>query len=138
MVRSAMTIEDEESIGNPDGPVMRPRNFNEMSKSDIYAMLALLGMARAIDKDILGDAQAAYERYQEQQGSEGPVINVLGPEALTEMGIKIGKLVKHLARVTEDRRADKALAESAREQAEPEFESADDPNLCWEEIPDDE
>jgi hypothetical protein len=137
MVRSAITIEDEASAGNPDGPVLRARSFAEMTEGDIYAMLALLGMARSIDDDILGDAPYAYEEYQEQQGQGGPAINVLGPEAVMEMGIKVRALVKKLSEGMEARKAAKQDAiEHNPDEDEPDDD--DDDDIEWEEVRDDE
>ncbi len=71
-------------------------------------------------------------------GQEGPAVTVLGPEAIQEIGLKVGKLVRQLARTTEARRAQRELEIIDQEPDEVEFESADDPGLQWEEIEDDE
>jgi hypothetical protein len=132
MVHSAITSEDEASAGNPDGPVLRARTFAEMTEGDIYAMLALLEMARSIDDDILRDAPSAFEKYQEQQGQGGPVINVLEPEAVRELGIKVRALVRNLSEVTEARQAAKQEAIEHN----PDEDEPDD--IEWEVVPNDE
>jgi hypothetical protein len=71
-------------------------------------------------------------------GQEGPAVTVLGPEAIQEIGLKVGKLVRQLAKTTEARRAQRELEVIDQEPASEEFESADDPNLMWEEITDDD
>lgn len=56
------------------------------------------------------------------------------------MGIKIGTLVEKLSESTERKRAQRRLEviESKAEEAREPLYNADDPNLVWEEVPEDE
>jgi len=63
---------------------------------------------------------------------------LLAAEAMQELGLKVGKLVRQLAKTTEARRAERELEIIDQEPEDEEFESADDPGLQWEEITDDD
>jgi Sec-independent protein translocase protein TatA len=104
-----------------------------------YFYMAAEKQATAIEHLVLGTAATDRDVYEERMGQEGPAITVLGPEAMQELGLKVGKLVRQLAKTTEARRAERELEIIDQEpNDEPAYESADDPGLQWEEITDDD
>jgi hypothetical protein len=91
----------------------------------------------------LAGATDRYQEHQDQQADTGIGVNVLGPEAVREMGVTVGRLVKHLAATTERRRAESNLSATERDPCEdesalPESDDPDDPILFLEEVGDDE
>ena len=156
LVRSALTV--EEPILDTDGtqrievhadgsftPLVtyRPAMFRELSRQDINALISLHNTAVATERALLAGAADRYQQYQDDQGEDGPGVTVLGPEAITELGVKVGRLVKYLAATTERRRAEKSLSSTERdpyddESTPPESDDPDAPNLLWEEVDDDD
>jgi Sec-independent protein translocase protein TatA len=112
---------------------------DQIPVSRFYAYMAAEKQATMIEHMVVGAASDRCELYEERMGQEGPAITVLGPEAMQELGLKVGKLVRQLAKTTEARRAERELEIIDQEpDDEPAYESADDPGLQWEEITDDD
>jgi hypothetical protein len=140
--KPSSTVHDDGSFTpNED---RRAATFRELSRQDIFSIIAFHNAAVATERALLAGAADRYQQNQDEQGADGPGITVLEPEAIQEMGIKIGGLVRHLKRVTEDRQADKRLAaeqhvelEEVSPAVDPDY-NPDDPGLMWEEVPDDE
>jgi len=117
----------------------RPARRDELERADIYAFTHLHTVATSTEKLYLGNAAERAREYREQQGG-GNEMTILGPEALREMGIKIGTLVEKLSETTERRRAQRRLEviEGETTAAQEPLYNADDPKLIWEEVPEDE
>lgn len=157
LVRSGLTIEtpvlDEHGNGRTevldDGSIRpmvtrRAATFRELRKADIAAIIALHNAAVGTEQRLLAGAPDQYREMQNRQGEDGPGITVLGPEALQEMGNKIGGLVRILRETTDRRQAEAAQAATANGSAtdqpppvDPNYDP-DDPGLMWEEVDDDE
>jgi hypothetical protein len=142
--RNGMTrVEHRTEVGT-DGGIVRewderiPLPPEQVPHARLYACMAAEKQATMIEQALVGAASDRRELYEERMGQEGPAITVLGPEAMQELGLKVGKLVRQLAKTTEARRAARELETIDQEPDEPEFESADDPGLQWEEIEDDD
>jgi len=101
-----MAAQDDGSLA----PVFdsRPARRDELERADIYAMGYLHNMATSTEKLYLGGAADRAREYREQQGS-GSEMTILGPEAIREMGIKIGTLVEKLSESTERKRVQRRL-----------------------------
>lgn len=117
----------------------RPARKEDLDRADVYLMSHLHTVALATERLYLGNAAERAREYREQQGG-GNEMTFLGPEAIREMGIKIGTLVEKLSEPTERRRAQRQLEiiEGETAAAEQPLYNADDPNLIWEEVPEDE
>lgn len=146
LVRSGLTREETTTEVMDDGSIRevttsRPATFAEMSKADVYAIITLHNTAVATERALLAGASDRYRANQAEQGEQGTGVNVLGPEALMEMGSKIGSLVRHLSATTERRkaeRADAAVVQTSSEQPVINDDDPDDPGLEWEEVDEDE
>ncbi len=154
LVRSGLTIEtpvlDEHGNGRTevldDGsnrPMVtrRAAAFRELRKPDIAAIIALHNAAVGTEQRLLAGAPDQYREMQNRQGEDGPGVTVLGPEAIHEMGIKIGSLVRHLSDTTERRKAERAdatVVQTSSEQPVSNDDDPDDPGLEWEEVDEDE
>ena len=117
----------------------RPARKEDLDRADVYLMSHLHTVALTTERLYLGNAAERAREYREQQGG-GNEMTVLGPEAIREMGIKIGTLVEKLSETTERNRAQRRLEviEGETTAAEQPLYNADDPNLIWEEVPEDE
>ena len=109
----------------------RPKTWDEV-RPDVYAIAALHGMAIATEKQYLGDAVERYHTHITDGESKAPVIEILGREAVTDMGISIGKMVRKLGAITDVKRAE--LAAQGEKEAPREIES--EPEIEWEEVTD--
>jgi hypothetical protein len=142
--RNGMTRVEHRTEVATDGSILRewderiPLPPEQIVISHFYACMAAEKQATMIEHMLVGAASDRREMYEERMGQEGPAITVLGPEAMQELGLKVGKLVRQLAKTTEARRAQRELEIIDQEPDEVEFESADDPGLQWEEVDDDE
>jgi hypothetical protein len=143
--RNGMTrLEHRTEVGT-DGSILRewderiPLPPEQVPHARLYACMAAEKQATMIEQALVGAASDRRELYEERMGQEGPAITVLGPEAMQELGLKVGRLVRQLAKTTEARRAERELEIIDQEpDDEPAYESADDPGLQWEEVDDDE
>ncbi len=99
-------VQDNGSIKTVKGT--RPGTFQELTNGDIYATVNLHNTALATERALLGGASDRYRAMQNRQGDDGPGVTVLGPEAIQDMSIKIDRLVRHLTRAPEHRKADGA------------------------------
>ncbi len=143
--RAGMTRVEHRTEVATDGSIVRewderiPLPPEQVPHARLYACMAAEKQATAIEQALVGAASDRRELYEERMGQEGPAITVLGPEAMQELGLKVGKLVRQLAKTTEARRAERELEIIDQEpDDEPAYESADDPGLQWEEVDDDE
>ena len=142
--RNGMTRVEHRTEIAPDGSILRewderiPLPPEQVPHARLYACMAAEKQATMIEQALVGTASDRRELYEERMGQEGPAITVLGPEAMQELGLKVGKLVRQLAKTTEARRAERELGIIDQEPDDEEFESADDPGLQWEEVDDDE
>jgi hypothetical protein len=143
--RNGMTRVEHHTEVAKDGSIVRewderiPLQPEQIPVSRFYACMAAEKQATMIEQALVGAASDRRELYEERMGQEGPAITVLGPEAMQELGLKVGKLVRQLAKTTEARRAQRELEIIDQEpDDEPERDLADDPNLMWEEVDDDE
>jgi hypothetical protein len=141
--RNGMTRVEHHTEVAKDGSIVRewderiPIPPEQITISHFYAYMAAEKQATMIEQALIGAASDRRELYEERMGQEGPAITVLGPEAMQELGLKVGRLVRQLAKTTEARRAQREL-EVIDQEPDDEFESADDPGLQWEEVTDDE
>jgi hypothetical protein len=142
--RNGMTRVEHHAEVAVNGSIIRewderiPLPPDQIPVSRVYACMAAEKQATMIEQALVGAASDRRELYEERMGQEGPAITVLGPEAMQELGLKVGKLVRQLAKTTEARRAQRELEVIDQEPDDVEFESADDPGLQWEEVDDDE
>jgi hypothetical protein len=142
--RNGMTRVEHRTEVAGDGSIIRqwderiPIPPEQIPVSHFYAYMAAEKQATMIEQALVGAASDRRELYEERMGQEGPAITVLGPEAMQELGLKVGKLVRQLAKTTEARRAERELEIIDQEPDDEAFESADDPGLQWEEVDDDE
>src|SRR5579859_4353890 len=109
--REVMTrVESRTQVGD-NGSIIRqweervPIPPDEIPKADLFAAMAAERQATMIEERLVGTARKEHETYLEQMGRDGPQIQVLGKEAITEMGIKVGTLVREIAKNTEEKRA---------------------------------
>jgi len=109
----------------------RPKTWEEI-RPDVYAVVALHGLAIATEKQYLGDAVERYQTHIADGESKAPVIEILGREAVVDMGISIGKMVRRLGAITDVKRAE--LAAAGESEAPREIESG--PEIEWEEVTD--
>lgn len=86
-------------------------------------------MAIATERQYLGDAIERYHTHIADGESKAPVIEILGREAVTDMGISIGKMVRRLGAITDVKRAE--LAAEGEKEAPREIDS--EPEVEWEE-----
>jgi hypothetical protein len=141
--RNGMTRVEHRTEVAADGSILRewderiPLPPDQVPVARVYAYMAAEKQATMIEHMLVGAASNRRELYEERMCQEGPAITVLGPEAMQELGLKVGKLVRQLAKTTEARRAEREL-EIIDQEPEEEFESADDPGLVWEEVDPDE
>ncbi len=148
LVRSGLTREETTTEVMDDGSfrevtTSRPATFAEMSKVDLRAIITLHNTAVATERALLGGASDRYRANQAEQGEQGAGVTVLGPEALMEMGSKIGSLVRKLSATTERRKAERtveAVEGGEAEEPRPVIDGydPDDPGLEWEEVDEDE
>jgi len=109
----------------------RSKTWDEV-RPDVYAIAALHGMAIATERQYLGDAIERYHAHITDGESKAPVIEILGREAVVDMGISIGKMVRRLGAITDVKRAE--LAAAGESEAPREIESG--PEIEWEEVTD--
>jgi len=146
LVRDAMTYREprmnpkapkEQLIEVADGgglmPVFdyRPKTWEEV-RPDVYAIAALHGMAIATERQYLGDAIERYHTHMTDGESKAPVIEILGREAVVDMGISVSKMVRRLGAITDVKRAE--LAAQGESEAPREIEP--EPEIEWEEVTD--
>lgn len=107
---------------HPDQPIMRatdnggleevfdsrPARKEDLDRADVYLMSHLHTVALTTERLYLGNAAERAREYREQQGG-GNEMTILGPEAIREMGIKIGTLVEKLSETTERNRTQQRL-----------------------------
>jgi len=86
----------------------RPATKDDLNRADAYLMSHLHSVALSTERLYLGNAAERAREYREQQGGSNEM-TFLGPEAIREMGIKIGTLIEKLSETTERRRAQKQL-----------------------------
>jgi len=146
LVRSGLTREETTTDVMDDGSIRevttsRPATFAEMSKVDLHAIITLHNTAVATERALLAGASDRYRANLAEQGEQGAGVTVLGPEALMEMGTKIGSLVRKLSATTERRKAERAdatVVQTSSEQPVFNDDDPDDPGLEWEEVDEDE
>jgi hypothetical protein len=150
VVQSALVLETPQLDDNGE-PIMtvvdgrptplldrRVATYADHSPQAWRAIMAIHDQAVQTERTLLAGSSERYRQMQEAGGAQGPVINVLGREATMEIGFKVGRLVKALAKETARRRADLQLAATRQEQTPEEEWNADDPGLQWVEVDDDE
>jgi len=146
--RSGLSIEADKYVvgaprvgkGTQELAAGAERRIESAANKAKFSMITLHNTAVATEKALLAGAADRYQQYQAEQGDVGPIVNVLGPEAIMEMGILVGNLVKKLDKVTSQRRAEKALSIAEHDPAPPvdADSNPDDPGLEWEEVDEDE
>jgi hypothetical protein len=130
-----MTVVDGRSVPLAD---RRVATYADHSPQDWRTIIAIHDQAVQTERGMLLGATDRYRELQHAGGAEGPVINVLGREAVMDMGIMVGNLVKRLDKAAVQRRADRALTGIEQDHEEDAALNADDPELIWEEVDEDE
>jgi hypothetical protein len=90
-------------------PQERRRTWRE-ARRDVYAIVALADYILRAEQRLYGNVQEQFHQLQEQM-AEGPAVTVLGPDALAELGMKMGRVVQALERRTVQQRRQNDLAE---------------------------
>lgn len=146
LVRGGLTREETQTDVMDDASIRettthRPATFSEIPNADLHAIITLHNTAVATERALLAGASDRYRANQAEQGEQEAGVTVLGPEALMEMGTKIGSLVRKLSATTERRKAERAdatVVQTSSEQPVLNDDDPDDPGLEWEEVDEDE
>lgn len=114
----------------------RFRRFDEIPPANLYLLTHLHNVATTTEKLYLGNAADRAKEYREEQGGNREV-TVLGIEATYEIGTLVGEYVGYLGKKYARKKAQRQLELIDQPAKEVEY-NADDPNLIWEEVPEDE